>query len=167
MIIRLRYAKSVRQLLVIAMLIVAFEFSYPSAILAQEFYDSNTLGPVDMVLKNDNLTPQVDVGQLPAIENKTPRLVRWVTVTAYSSTPDQCDDTPLITANGKWVYDGLVAANFLAFGTKIKLPDYFGDKIFTVDDRMHAKFQSRVDVWMPTRELAQAFGVRYLKVEVY
>ncbi|HNY97834.1 MAG TPA: hypothetical protein PKM84_01795, partial [Candidatus Pacearchaeota archaeon] len=35
-----------------------------------------------------------------------------VIVTAYSSTPDQCDDTPFVTAAGNQVRDGIVAANF-------------------------------------------------------
>ena len=104
---------------------------------------------------------------MPEIAQKKPKMVRWVTVTAYSSTVDQCDSTPFITANGKWVYDGLVAANFLYFGTNVKFPDYFGDKVFTVDDRMNKKYNSRIDIWMTDREQAKEFGVRYLKVEIY
>ena len=36
-----------------------------------------------------------------------------VTITAYSSTPDQTDSTPFITAYNTFVRDGIVAANFL------------------------------------------------------
>src|SRR5258708_6536739 len=56
-----------------------------------------------------------------------------VRVTAYSSTPDQTDDTPFITASGYHVHDGVIAANFLPFGTKLTIPSVFGDKIFTVE----------------------------------
>ena len=89
-----------------------------------------------------------------------------VLATAYSSTADQTDETPLITANGKTVYDGLIAANFLSFGTKLRIPEIYGDKIFTVDDRMHKRFSNRVDVWMKTREEATRFGLKSVKIEV-
>jgi len=46
-----------------------------------------------------------------------------VVITAYSSTVDQTDDTPFITANGSFVRDGIVANNMLPFGTKIKIPE--------------------------------------------
>lgn len=104
---------------------------------------------------------------IPSVEEKIPRRIYWVEVTAYSSTTDQCDDSPFITASNKRVYDGLIAVNFLPFGTKVKLPDCFADKEFTVDDRMHPRFSNRVDVWMRTRQQAKEFGVRHLKMEVY
>ncbi|MBI2099599.1 3D domain-containing protein [Candidatus Uhrbacteria bacterium] len=91
----------------------------------------------------------------------------YVTVTAYSSTPDQTDDTPFIAASGKRVHDGMVAANFLRFGTKVRFPDYFDDKDFIIEDRMHERFSNRMDVWMETREEALQFGIRRLKVEIY
>jgi 3D (Asp-Asp-Asp) domain-containing protein len=91
----------------------------------------------------------------------------YVTVTAYSSTPDQTDDSPFITANGTRVRDGIVAANFLRFGTRVRFPDHSGGKVFVVTDRMHQRFSDRMDIWMETREEAQRFGIRRLKVEVY
>jgi 3D (Asp-Asp-Asp) domain-containing protein len=90
----------------------------------------------------------------------------YVTVTAYSSTPDQTDSTPFITASGSHVYDGTLAANFLPFGTKVRFPDYSGDKIYIVEDRMHKRFSDRVDIWFATREAALKFGKRRLKMEV-
>ncbi|MEK7627296.1 MAG: hypothetical protein AAB397_01795 [Patescibacteria group bacterium] len=89
-----------------------------------------------------------------------------VTITAYSSTPDQTDSTPFITAYNTFVRDGIVAANFLKFGTKIKIPRYFGDKIFTVEDRMHQRFSNRVDIWFPTRQDAKNFGVKITELVV-
>jgi len=89
-----------------------------------------------------------------------------VTVTAYSSTPDQTDDTPFISANGTRVYDGMAACNFLPFGAKVRLPDYSGDKIYTVEDRMAKRNSHKIDIWMETHDAAMQFGVRNLTVEI-
>ena len=89
-----------------------------------------------------------------------------ITITAYSSTPDQTDDTPFITASGYPVEDGIVAANFLAFNTKIKLPELYGDKIFTVKDRMAKKNSHKIDIWFPTTEAAKNFGVKKTIVDI-
>ncbi len=89
-----------------------------------------------------------------------------VEVTAFSSTKSQTDNTPFIAASGKRVYDGMVAANFLPFGTKIKMPELFGDKIFTVDDRMNKRYQNRVDIWFSSTGSALKFGVKNTVIEV-
>lgn len=89
-----------------------------------------------------------------------------VWVTAYSSTPEETDDTPFITAMNTEVRDGIVAANFLPFGTEIQIPEYFGDKIFTVEDRMHRRKANFVDIWMPTKEDAEQFGISYTSIVV-
>jgi len=89
-----------------------------------------------------------------------------VTVTAYSSTPDQTDSSPFITANGTYVYDGLIACNFLPFHTKVKFPEIYGDKIFTVEDRMASWNSHKMDIWMPTRSAALQFGVKKLAYEI-
>ena len=88
------------------------------------------------------------------------------TVTAYSSTPDQTDSSPFITANGKHVEDGIVACNFLAFGTKVRFPDMYGEKVFTVEDRMAKKNNHKIDIWFPSRGEATQFGKKSLKVEI-
>lgn len=89
-----------------------------------------------------------------------------VSVSAYSSTPDQTDDSPFITAKGTYVRDGIVATNFLPFGTAIKIPEVYGNKIFVVEDRMNKRYQTNVDVWMTSREAALKFGRRTLTIEV-
>ena len=69
-------------------------------------------------------------------------------VTAYTSRPEETDSTPTITASNKEVYDGLVANNCLPFGTKVRFPNLFGDKVFTVDDRMNRRYGCEAfDVW--------------------
>jgi len=101
-----------------------------------------------------------------------PKVVRRfkVVVTAYNSVPEQTDSTPCLTANG---YDlcaaneeNVVAANFLRFGTRLRLPDYSEEKIYTVQDRMHPRFARRLDVWMRDRESAKQFGAQHLTVEI-
>ena len=89
---------------------------------------------------------------------------KWVLVTAYSSTVDQCDSTPFITASGTHVHDGTIAANFLRFGTKVKFPALFGDKIFIVEDRMKSNY--KVDIWFPTRQEALQFGAKRTMIEI-
>src|SRR3989344_2839855 len=89
-----------------------------------------------------------------------------VTTTAYSSTPDQTDDTPFTTASGTQVREGVVAANFLPIGTDIRMPELYGDRIFTVEDRMHPRKGYQVDVWFPSKEEALRFGTKIVTIEV-
>ena len=98
----------------------------------------------------------------PARVAKTMRIY----ITAYSSTPEQTDDTPFTTASGKQVRDGIVAANMLPLGTKIKIPELFGEKVFVVEDRMHPRNYGKVDVWFPSREEAKIFGVKQVSIVV-
>lgn len=88
--------------------------------------------------------------------------------TAYSSTPDQTDDTPFTTAANTRVRDGVVAANFLSFGTKVKIPALYGDKIFVVEDRMHSRYNGeyRLDIWFPDRASAKEFGARRAEIVI-
>ena len=89
---------------------------------------------------------------------------KWVLATAYSSTVDQCDSSPFTTASGTHVHDGTIAANFLRFGTKVRFPALFGNKIFIVEDRM--KSNSKVDIWFPTRQEALQFGAKTTIMEI-
>jgi 3D (Asp-Asp-Asp) domain-containing protein len=87
-------------------------------------------------------------------------------VTGYSSTPEQTDDTPFITASGKRVRDGIVATNLLPMGTNIKIPELYGNKVFVVEDRMHPRMQDRVDIWFPTYSQAKNFGKKRASIVV-
>jgi 3D (Asp-Asp-Asp) domain-containing protein len=102
---------------------------------------------------------------LPFNENSIERI--FVLVTGYSSCPTETDDTPFITAAGTLVRDGVVANNFLPFGTKIRIPAIFGDKIFTVEDRLNwSKGNYLVDVWFENKEEALSFGVKKTYIEI-
>jgi len=98
-------------------------------------------------------------------ESLSPKMMK-VVLTGYSSTTDQTDDTPFITASNTRTRDGIVAANFLAFGTKVQIPSIFGDKVFTVEDRMAKKHSDKIDIWFPERYLAKNFGVQEAEVVI-
>ena len=91
-------------------------------------------------------------------------------VTAYTSEVAQCDESPCITANGFNVCthneEDVIAANFLKFGTKVRIPELFGDRIFTVQDRMNSRFPNHVDVGMKDHTQAIQFGVTVATIEV-
>ena len=93
-----------------------------------------------------------------------------VIATAYSSTPDQTDSTPFITAANTHVRDGIVAANFLKMYTKIQIPSLYGEKIFIVEDRMNRRYTDvippRIDLWMEGRYQAIKFGIKKLEIIV-
>lgn len=71
-------------------------------------------------------------------------------ITFYNSTPEQCDDSPFITATGERVRWGCVATNIYPFGTRLKIKQ-FGDMVFTVMDRMNKRYNGKkiIDVWLP------------------
>ena len=91
-------------------------------------------------------------------------------ITAYNSDVAQTDDSPCITANGFNVcqhgQEDTIAANFLKFGTKVKIPELYGDRVFTVRDRMNVSHPNRVDIWMKNRTSAIKFGVKTAKIQV-
>jgi 3D (Asp-Asp-Asp) domain-containing protein len=91
-------------------------------------------------------------------------------ITAYNSEAAQTDASPCITANGYNVCESgvedTIAANFLKFGTKVQIPELFGDRIFVVRDRMNKRHADRVDVWMKDRDDAIHFGVKTAKIQV-
>jgi 3D (Asp-Asp-Asp) domain-containing protein len=117
-------------------------------------------------LKNDNII----YNGFPQNKSLKTNKIGLRALTAYNSDVSQCDDSPCITANGFNVcehgIEDTVASNFLPFGTKIKIPDLFGNRIFVVRDRMNARFQNTIDIWMKDRSSAIKFGVKIAKIEV-
>ena len=91
-------------------------------------------------------------------------------VTAYCSCAQCCGKTDGITASGKQARYGMIACNWLPFGTKVKVGNM---GVFTVADRgAKSLFGSKsnhirhIDVFLPSHAQARMFGVRYLPVEV-
>lgn len=89
-----------------------------------------------------------------------------VQVSGYSSEVAQTDDSPFITAMGTHVRDGIVATNMFPFGTVIKMPSLYGDKIFVVEDRMNSRYQNNVDIWFVEKADALKLGRRTVTIEV-
>ncbi len=88
-------------------------------------------------------------------------------ITAYSSVPEETDSTPFITASGSIVEDGIVANNLLPFGSKVRIPELYGDKIFVVEDRMNQKKGNyHLDIWFDNQPEAKKFGSELTYVEV-
>lgn len=137
-----------------ALFSISLSASLTSTALAISFYGPEITNTVPLIGPT-----------LPAKAAVAPRLIE-VDLTAYSSTEDQTDSTPFIAASGKHVYEGMVAANFLPFGTKIKIPALYGDRIFTVDDRMNRRYQNTVDIWFANRTSAINFGIKKATIEV-
>ena len=115
--------------------------------------------------------PSIEGNSLVAVskpqgEIKVVKKVKMM-ATAYSSTVGQTDSTPFITASGSTVRDGIVANNMLPFGTEIKIPELYGDKVFVVEDRMNKKKGIyHVDIWFPEYDQAKEFGAKTIYIEV-
>lgn len=160
-----KIAKKFKQkpLIVLVLAVLLAEFAFPQNVAA---------GQAIVNYNPDILSEQsLFSNSLPVSAERGPRQTMWVTVTAYTSTPDQTDNSPCITANGYNVcehnIENVVAANFLPFGTRLKMPEYFGEQTFIVQDRMNARYTNRVDVWMTDIQKAREFGVRYVEIEIY
>lgn len=90
-----------------------------------------------------------------------------VIITAYSSSFWETDGDPYITAAGTWVKEGVVASNLLPFGTKIKIPELYGDRIFVVEDRMSwQKGKYQIDIWFSDYWQALSFGAKRVYIEI-
>ncbi len=114
-----------------------------------------TVSPAETLTNSATAIPAAAVKEILALR-----------ITAYTSLADQTDNTPFITADGSYVHDGVVATNLLPFGTKVMIPSLFGDKVFTVDDRMNRKFMHSMDIWMNSDGKAIVFGVHFADVVV-
>lgn len=97
------------------------------------------------------------------IERPENSLLGWRVITAYSSCPEETDDTPFITASGQEVRKGIIATNELPIGTLVEIDG----EIYEVQDRMNARYDYRIDIWMPSKEEALAFGKQIKRVFVY
>jgi 3D (Asp-Asp-Asp) domain-containing protein len=108
------------------------------------------------------------IPELPAAITATDTVVSVLSmrITAYASVPDETDSTPFITADGSHVADGIAASNILPFGTRIEIPALFGDKIFTIHDRMSQRIKNTIDLWMPSVRQAIIFGAEHASILV-
>lgn len=168
-IISLKQAKKVVIFLIIALIFDFFLFSMPA--LASEAVE---IAKISEEI-SDNLSFQalaiIESGSEDSAHNQVKiKSVSSRIITAYNSEVGQTDNSPCITANGfnlcQHGAEDSVAANFLPFGAKIRMPELFGDRVFIVRDRMNSRHYNKVDVWMAERNDAIRFGVKQAKIEV-
>jgi 3D (Asp-Asp-Asp) domain-containing protein len=147
--------------------IVLDESAWASSSLADVFHNENqdflaTINGNTIIANN-----LVEISETSAGGPVCPELQkRLVIITAYSSSVEETDSSPFITASGTYVRDGIIAANFLKIGTQDKIPALYGDKIFVVEDRMARKNSHKVDIWMPSKAEALQFGVKKAEIIV-
>ncbi len=117
-----------------------------------------------VIVQENSITPLL--GNVLPDKNLVTRRIPMV-ITAYSSSIWETDDTPFITASGSTVRDGIVANNLLPFGTKVRIPDLYGNKVFVVEDRMNSRVgYHHLDIWFPERYQALEFGAKTGHIEV-
>ena len=89
-----------------------------------------------------------------------------VIATAYTPRPEETDSTPWLTAAGTKTREGVIAANWLPFGTKVKIDG----KIYTVEDRMNSRytaaFPAHIDIVFLSLDKARKFGRQKMEIEI-
>ena len=92
------------------------------------------------------------------------KTIKKAVVTGYSSTEDQTDSTPFITASGfdlRKVKDGegIIATNILPLGTKVRIDGV----VYTVEDRMNARYngKARFDKWFAGEEVGKKKAIEF------
>lgn len=166
--------KQVRRIFQVALVALVAQFAFPHVSMAQAAAEVPAPTPEVTIIvpAGKALTPAVPLAQVvpapkPVVPTPKVMKVKTVVMTAYSSTRDQTDGDPFTTASGQKVKDGIIAMNGVPFGTKVRIPEKFGGKVFVVQDRMHARYgSSRGDIWMKTRHDAKQWGVKRVKVEI-
>ena len=159
--------KTAKRLILAIIIVLIFDFVlFPAPVLASE----------DADLANNQEIPIIDE-VLPIINNILPNseslevsYETYRTISAYNSEINQTDSEPCITASGFDLcangQEDSVAANWLPFGTRIRIPELFGDRVFIVRDRMNKKYSNRLDIWMLEKADAKKFGVRVALIEI-
>ncbi len=137
-----------------------------SEVFVYQANESPNLSDSLLVIQGDSLYPNSKHYSPDSKLTGQPAKTIRVVVTAYSSCPWETNEDPFTTASGLHVRDGIVAANFLPFGTKIRMPEVYGNRVFEVQDRMHPRKRYHVDIWFPSKQAAINFGVRYTHIEV-
>ncbi len=176
--IKILKKQNIQKIFFSLMLVLFFEIMLvPSPVLAHnnnaELKYLNADKTVNF-FNNINTTEKINNGLISATNNIDEKIeIAWTStrvITAYTSEVAQCDSSPCITANGFNVcehgIEDTVAVNWLKFGTRIRIPDLFGDRIFVVRDRMNKKHNDKVDIWMINKKDALKFGKKVAKIEV-
>lgn len=166
-----------KKIIISFVFLVVFEFvGFPLPVLASQAVcdtDNNPDAvnePVAIDIPTTNSDSMGATNSLPLNIDLGIARTDYRIITAYSSEVSQCDGDPCHTAMGfnlcTYGIEDTIAANFLPFGAKVRLPELFGNRIFIVRDRMNSRFNDRIDVWLKNSEQARHFGLKVSKVEI-
>ena len=106
---------------------------------------------------------------MPTTRVSVPVVTILCEVSAYSPTVAETDGNPFITASGKWVYVGGIAADpkVLPLGSRVIIPNYNNGEACTVVDTGSYIKGNRLDVFLWKTEDAIHWGRRRgVKVQV-
>ena len=168
----------------VLLLVVVFlcSLTFPQHSLANSFETDNSDIKLQGIIIEDFLFPVLNSdfnklslrnSHLPEIKDKELDVFNYRYVTAYNvGVVAQTDNTPCIGASGKDLCElvgqgiSICAANFVPLGTRLEI-EGFG--VCLVEDRMNARYTSRVDIAMGPNEITRAkeFGLKKLKVGRY
>ena len=87
-------------------------------------------------------------------------------VSAYTSSKDETDVEPFITASGSKTGPGVLACpTRLEFGTKVEIDG----KTYICLDRMNKRYRDKevYDIWVPSKEVAYDWGRKTLEIKIY
>lgn len=165
-------SSSKRLVIVIALIGLNLLFTIKGLLIATKDIESlgfdspRILGESIIVLDGAVLAKPTMPGKITATSE--PKKVVQVVLTAYTSSHDETDDTPFVTASGSVVRPGVAASSFLPFGTKFRVPRLFGEKVFVVEDSMNLRYEGSkiVDLWFETKNDAQDFGKKMANIEI-
>lgn len=86
-------------------------------------------------------------------------------ITAYTSSIDETDDTPFITASGSTTRRGVLACpSKYEFGTKIIIEG----RQYVCEDRMNRRYRNKecFDIWVETKHEAFQWGRKELEIKI-
>ncbi len=157
-----------RRIAFVVLFIFVFDmlfFPIPSIAGVQSSIQSNIDLKARIVEKTEKQDKKVaQTKYLPLNKDiKTQKAIR-ISLTAYTSSIEECQGDPCITANGfnlcRQDQEDTIATNRLPLGTKVKIPELYEDKVFVVRDRMNKRYYNRADIWMQEKEKAIQFGIK-------
>ena len=170
----LKLAKKI--LFIISLSFVFIQVTPHKMVFAKEVDLDYGRGPVELALVSDLVSGENDIPKqetTPIIISSLPQnqdlpyYTTYITATAYTSREQETDSSPFIAAWGDHVFWGMLASNAFPRGTKIQIPEYFGDKMFSVLDTMNPRYYHHIDLWMPELADAKAWGTKYVEIKVY
>ena len=164
-----KHLQRFRRFLMLAVAALVLNVAFPTKAHAQTVVPSDVSDVSHAVILQPTPTEQpiLPLTTLPSVSDKPITKKMVVRASAYTSTVAETDSDPFTTASGAKVSDGGIAMNGITFGTKIRIPAEYGEKIFTVTDRMNARWgNKKIDIWMPNRAAAMNWGVRTVTIEI-